>query len=153
MKLFIQYVVREDYCVPTNCSLTVNDRFASLIAWLDHLCQKTDVGGKQRHAPCRRMLLQQIPMTRKNKQMAPSPRQLLNGQGVRRISGFKSECLGIRFATLNVANHGRLEGKILELKGCTGKQRFSGQPQKNRSNGKRVRKRTIQEQDRSVWNL
>ena len=28
-------------------------------------------------------------------QVAPSPRQLLNGQGVRRISGFRSECHGI----------------------------------------------------------
>ena len=41
-------------------------------------------------------------MTRKNKQMAPSPRQLLNGQDVRRISAFKSECHEIRFGTLNV---------------------------------------------------
>ena len=41
-------------------------------------------------------------MTRKNIQVAPSPRQLLNGQGVRRISGFKSECHGINFGTLNV---------------------------------------------------
>ena len=41
-------------------------------------------------------------MTRKNKQMAPCPQQLLNGQGVRKISGFKSECHGIRFGTLNV---------------------------------------------------
>ena len=47
-------------------------------------------------------ILQQIPMTRKNKQMAPSPRQLLNGQGVQRISGFKPECHGIRFGALNV---------------------------------------------------
>ena len=39
-------------------------------------------------------------MTRKNKQMAPSPRKLLNGHGVRRISGFKPECLGIRLGTL-----------------------------------------------------
>ena len=44
--------------VPINCSLTVNDGVASLIAWLDHSCQKTEVGGKQGHAPCRRILLQ-----------------------------------------------------------------------------------------------
>ena len=43
-------------------------------------------------------------MTRKNIQVAPSPRKLLNGQGMRRISGFKSECHGIRFGTLNVGN-------------------------------------------------
>ena len=41
-------------------------------------------------------------MTRKNIQVAPSPCQLLNGQGVRRISGFRSECHGKRFGTLNV---------------------------------------------------
>ena len=63
MKLFTQHVVRGDYWVPTNCSLTVNDGVASLIAWLDHSCQKTEVGGKQGHAPCKRILLQQIPMT------------------------------------------------------------------------------------------
>ena len=44
--------------------------------------------------------------------MAPSPRQLLNGQGVRRISGFKSECHGIRFGTLNV---GSLCGRKTEV--------------------------------------
>ena len=43
-------------------------------------------------------------MTRKIIQMAPSPRQLLNGQGVQRISGFKSECHGIRLGTLNVGS-------------------------------------------------
>ena len=36
--------------------------------------------------------------------MAPSLRQLLNGQGVRRISGFKSECHEIRFNTLYVGS-------------------------------------------------
>ena len=112
MKLFTQHVVRGDYWVPTNCSLTVNGGVAGLIAWLDHSCQKTEVGGKQGHAPCRRILLQQIPMTRKNIQVAPSPRQLLNGQGVRRISRFKSECHGIRFGTLNV---GSLRGRKTEV--------------------------------------
>ena len=112
VKLFTQHVVRGDYWVPTNSSLTVNGGVASFIAWLDHSCQKTEVGGKQGHAPCRRILLQQIPMIRKNIQMAPSPRQLLNGQGVRRISGFKSECHGIRFGTLNV---GSLCGRKTEV--------------------------------------
>ena len=87
MKLFTQHVVRGDYWVPPMCSLTVNGKVASLIAWLDHSCQKTEVGSKQGHAPCRRILLQQIPMTRKSIQVAPNPRKLLNGQGVRRISG------------------------------------------------------------------
>ena len=104
MKLFTQHVVRGDYWVPTNCSLTVNGGVASLIAWLDHSCQKIEVGGKQGHAPCRKILLQQIPMTRKNIQVAPSPRQLLNGQGVRRISGFRSECHGIRFGTVGTTS-------------------------------------------------
>ena len=65
VKLFTQHVVRGDYWVPTNCSLTVNGGVASLIAWLDHSRQKTEVGGKQGHAPCRSILLQQIPMTKK----------------------------------------------------------------------------------------
>ena len=90
--------------MPTHCSLTVNGGLASLIACLDHSCKKTEVGCKQGHAPCRRILLQQIPMTRKNKQMAPSLRQLLNGQGVQKISEFKLECHGIKFGTLNVRN-------------------------------------------------
>ena len=112
MKLFTQHVVRGDYWVPTNCILTVNGRVASLIAWLDHSCQKTEVEGKKGHAPCRKISLQQIPMTRKNIQVAPSPRQLLNDQGVRRISGFISECHGIRFGTLNV---GSLCGRKTEV--------------------------------------
>ena len=112
MKLLAQHDVRGDYWVPTNCSLTVNGGVASLIDWLDHSCQKTEVGGKQGHAPCRRILLQQIPMTRKNIQVAPSPRQLLNGLGVRRISGFKSECHEIRFGTLSM---GSLCGKKTEV--------------------------------------
>ena len=41
-------------------------------------------------------------MTRKNRQIASSPRRLLNGLGVPRNSGFKPECHGIRFGTLNV---------------------------------------------------
>ena len=56
-------------------------------------------------------------MTRKNIQMAPSPRQLLNGQGVRRISGLKSECHGIRFGTLNAGSLcGRKTEKCEELR-------------------------------------
>ena len=102
MKLFTQHVVRGDYWVPTNCSRTVSDGVASLIAWLDHSCQKTEVWGKQGHAPRRRILLQQIPITRKNKRIAPSFQQLLIGQGVQRFSGFKSENHGIRFDALNV---------------------------------------------------
>ena len=104
MRLFTQHVVRGDYWVPTNCSLTVNGGVASLIVWLDHSCQKTEVEGKQGHAPCGKISLQQIPMTRKNIQVAPSPRQLLNGQGVQRIFGFRSECHEIRFGTLNAAS-------------------------------------------------
>ena len=90
-------MVRGGYWVLPIAILTGNGVVAGLTAWLDHSCQKTKVGGKQGHAPLRRILLQQIPMTKKNKQMAPSPRQLLNGQGVRRISGFKFECHGIGF--------------------------------------------------------
>ena len=53
-------------------------------------------------------------MTRKNIQVAPSPRQLLNGQGVQRISGFKSECHGIRFGTLNVGSLCGRKTKVCE---------------------------------------
>ena len=74
--------MQPSYWVPNNCSLTVNGGFASLIAWMGHSCQKTEVEGKQGHAPCRRILLQQIPMIKKNKQIAPGPQQLLNGQRV-----------------------------------------------------------------------
>ena len=81
-KAVFQHIVRGDYWVPTNCSLTVNGGVASLIAWLDHSCQKTEVGGKQGHAPHRKILLQQIPMIRKNKQMTLSPWQFLYGQRV-----------------------------------------------------------------------
>ena len=84
-------------------SMTVNSGVASLIAWLDYSRQKTEVGGKQGHAPHRKILLQQIYLTRKNK-MAPSPRQLLNGEGARRISGFTPECRGIKFGTSNVGS-------------------------------------------------
>ena len=45
VRLFSQHVIRGDYWVPTNCSLTVNGGVASLIAQLDHSCQKTEVGG------------------------------------------------------------------------------------------------------------
>ena len=103
LKLFTQYVVRGDYWVPAYCSLTVDSGVASLIAWLDHSWQKSEVGGKQEHAPCRKILLQQIPMTRK-KTNGPRPQQLLNRQGVQRISGFKPESHGIRFSTLNVGS-------------------------------------------------
>ena len=51
-------------------------------------------------------------MTRKIKQIAPSPQHLLNGQGVQRISRFKYECHGIRFATLNVES---LCGRKIEV--------------------------------------
>ena len=83
--------------MPTNCSLTVNGGVASLIAWFDHSFQKTEVGGKLGHAPCRRILLQKI-------QIAFISQQLLNGQGVRRISGFKSKSRGIRFVMLNMGS-------------------------------------------------
>ena len=36
--------------------------------------------------------------------MASTPRKLSNEQGVRRISGFKPECSGIIFGTLNVGS-------------------------------------------------
>ena len=75
--------------------MTVNGGVASSF-------QKTDVGGKQGHAPRKRPFLQQIPMTRENKQMASSCEQLLSGEGVQRIFGLKSECQGKEFGTLNV---------------------------------------------------
>ena len=113
VKLFTQHVIRGDYWVPTNCSLIVNGGAASLIASLDHSCQNAEVGGKQGHAPCRRILLQQIPMTRKNIQVAPSPQQLLNGQGCKESLGLNLNLNhGIRFGTLNV---GSLCGRKTEV--------------------------------------
>ena len=53
-----------------------NGGVASLIAWLDHSCQKTEVGSKQGHALRRRNLLRQIPMIRKNKQSPHFPAPL-----------------------------------------------------------------------------
>ena len=50
-------------------------------------------------------------------------------------------------------NHGKLKGKILELEGCTKKQGFKSQYQKNNSDGKRVGRRTIQKHDRFTWSL
>ena len=44
----------------------------------------------------------------------PSPRQLLNGQEVRRISGFKSECHGIRFGILNVGSLCKRKTEVCE---------------------------------------
>ena len=73
------------FFIPINCSLTVNGGVASLIASLDHSGQKTKVGSKQGQAPHKIILLQQIPMMRKNKQMARSHQQLINGQGVQKF--------------------------------------------------------------------
>ena len=50
-------------------------------------------------------------------------------------------------------NHERLKGKILRLEGCTGKYGFEGKHLKSKSNGKQVRRRTVQKQDRSTWSL
>ena len=102
MKLFTRHVVRGDNWVPTNCSLTVNGGVASSIARLDHSYQKTEVGGKQGRAPRRRILIQQIPMTRRKNKMSSRPWKLLIRQELPRISGFKSECREIIFVTLNV---------------------------------------------------
>ena len=51
-------------------------------------------------------------MTINDKEMSPSPRQPLDGQGVLRISGFPSDCRGLRFGTLNV---GSLSGRKTEV--------------------------------------
>ena len=47
------------------------------------------------------------------------------------------------FSCFHERNHGRLKGKTLKSEGCTGKQKFKGQHQKNNSDGKWVRRRTI----------
>ena len=65
VKVLTQHVVRGDYWVPINCSLTINGGVTGLIAWLDHSCQKTEVGGKQEHAPCSRILLPTNPHDQK----------------------------------------------------------------------------------------
>ena len=52
------------------------------------------------------------PHDQKNKHMAPSSQQPLNGLGVQRISKFKPECHGLRFGTINV---GSLCGRKAEV--------------------------------------
>ena len=49
---------------------------ASLIAWLDHLGQKTKVRGKQEHAPIKNFAPTNSMTRKKKKQMAPSTQQL-----------------------------------------------------------------------------
>ena len=55
---------------------------------------KNEFGVEQWQAPRRRIFLQQISMIRKNKQMAPSPRQLLNRQGCKEFSDLNLNVMG-----------------------------------------------------------
>ena len=57
------------------------------------------------------------PLNEKNKQIAPSLWQLLYGQGVWRIFGFKpkSKCHGVRFGILNVENLHERKTKVCEV--------------------------------------
>ena len=82
---------------------------AELLGWTTHV-KKRRLGVIKGMLPVKKFCSN--PYDQKNKQMAPSPPQLLNGQGVRRISGCKSKCHGIRFGTLNV---GSLCGRKTEV--------------------------------------
>ena len=56
----------------------------------DSPCLKTDIGNNQGHALCKRQKALKAYLIKKLvKELAPSPRQILNGQGKRRIFGLQ----------------------------------------------------------------
>ena len=63
---------------------------------------KTEVGGKQEPALRKKQRSKNYLMKELVKELAPSLRQLLNGQGVRRISGLQK--FEIRFRIWNVGS-------------------------------------------------
>ena len=81
---------------------------------MDHSRQKIEVGGKQGHAPHTKNFAPTKPHNEKNKQMAFGPRQLLNGQEMRRISGFKPEFHEIKFGTLSAGSLCERKIKVCE---------------------------------------
>ena len=68
----------------------------------DPSCLKTEVGGKQGHALHKKQCSKNYLMKKFVKELAPSPRQLLNGQGVQRISGLQK--FEVRFGSWNVGS-------------------------------------------------
>ena len=68
----------------------------------DLSCLKTEVGGKQGHALRKKESTKNYLMKEFVKELAPSLRQLLNGQGVQRISGLQ-KCEA-RFGSWNVGS-------------------------------------------------
>ena len=67
----------------------------------DPLCLKTKVGDKQGHALRKRQKAPKTYLMKKFvKELAPSPRQLLNARGVQRISGLHK--FEVRFGSWNV---------------------------------------------------
>ena len=78
----------------------------------DPSCLKTEVGGKQGHALRKTQCTKNYFMKEFVKELAPSPRQLLNEQGVRRISGLQ------KFESLEI---GMLEVFVEEVRKCVNK--------------------------------
>ena len=66
----------------------------------DPSCLKTEVGGKQGRALRKKQSTKNYLTKEFVKEVAPSPRQLLNGQGVRRISELQK--FEVRFGRWNV---------------------------------------------------
>ena len=79
MRLFTQHAVRGDFGYQP---MVTNVR--------DPSCLKTKVEGKQGHALRIKQSTKNYLMEEFVKELAPSPRQLLNGQGVRKISGYRN---------------------------------------------------------------
>ena len=78
----------------------------------DPSCLKTEVGGKQEHALRKKQSSKNYIMKKFVKKLAPSSRQLLNGKGVRRISGLQK--FKIRFGSWNVGSFCGRGTKVFE---------------------------------------
>ena len=67
---------------------------------VDPLCVKTEIGGKQRAcSPPKKKCYKNLPYKKFIKELAPSPQQLLNEQGVQKISRLQN--LKVRFRSWN----------------------------------------------------
>ena len=66
----------------------------------DPSCLNNEIEGKQGHALHKKQSTKNYHMNKFVKELAPSPRKLLNGQGVQRISGLQK--FEVRFGSWNV---------------------------------------------------
>ena len=79
----------------------------------DPSCLKTEGGGKQGHALRKKQSTKNYLMKEFVKELAPSPRLLLNGQGVRRISWLQK--FVVRFKSWNVGGFCGRGAEVCEL--------------------------------------